>query len=82
MNREMVKEKRHTTVHDRFQVSCSCCGYMESFSSLTKAWESAQLRKLRHNQPGEKIEICDIMAHIGCTDLWDADGNPLNRRKA
>ena len=65
---------RHTTVHYRFQIGCSYCGYLVSYSKLSDALADAKLRTVKHNTPDEEILVTDIMAHQGCPEEWDADG--------
>lgn len=74
-----TKEKRTTTVHNRFEISCSYCGRLYGEKSLFEAKVSAKRAATLHNQADEAISIYDIMAHRGCTCSWDADGRPIGR---
>ncbi len=66
-----------TTVHDRFQVCCSYCGFLSSHRTHELALESAKHALARHNQKVEHITVFDLMAHKGKTDLWDVNGKPV-----
>ncbi len=56
-------EKRRTTVHDRFQVDCSYCGFLDSFMTRADAKRYAEYMQKRHNTDVEIITIYDVMAH-------------------
>ncbi len=71
-----------TTVDDRFQVTCSCCGFLSGHKTFQDAKLSAVLAERRHFQPYELIEIFDIMAHIGNPDTWTANGLVVRYRSA
>jgi hypothetical protein len=75
-----VKEKRTTTVHDRFEVSCSYCGRLAGEKSRAEGISAAKHYRTLHNGPNERVTVYDLMAHIGCTQVWDADGDPAGRR--
>ena len=68
------------TVDDRFQISCSNCGYLASERTLQDAKRSASLAELKHNAEYEHIEIYDIMAHIGKPELYNSDGEIISIR--
>jgi len=68
------------TIDDRFQVSCSCCGYLTGERTFYDAKRSANLAELRHNAEYEHIEIFDIMAHVGKPELFTSDGQVIRER--
>ena len=76
-----AKEKRTTTVHDRYQISCSECGFLSSEMYLSAALETAKRANLRHNTKGEDIHVFDVMAKKGSCDTWDPDGKCLHYKR-
>ena len=68
--------KGHTT-DDRFQVTCSYCGFIARETNLIDAISTAQGAKIKHNQTNEIIEIFDLMAHIGCPEIYTNTGKPI-----
>ena len=71
---------RHTTVHNRFQVGCSHCGFVDSYAKLADAKTHAVLYAGRHNGPQERITIFDCMAHVGQPEVRSPLGNVLSLR--
>jgi hypothetical protein len=69
-----------TTVHARFTVTCSVCGFLSAHKNFGRAVFAAQSAYLRHTLPEEKIEIFDVMAQRGCPELWNFNGDVLARR--
>jgi len=67
--------RQFTTVHDRYQISDSCCGVVETATSLTKASTIAKNHALRHTQDGDLstkvVQVFDIMARSNCQDTWE-----------
>ena len=69
------------TIDDRFQISCSFCGYLSGHRTLDAAKFSARLAERKHFQADEFVEIYDIMAHIGKPELFTADGTVTRIRE-
>lgn len=69
------RERRHTTAHDRYQITDPVCGLVETATSLKKA---LQLAKAHHCG---NVAIFDVMARIDCAQVWDANGNITAFRK-
>ena len=68
---------RHTT-DDRFQVTCSYCGFITRETNLIDAIGTAQRAKsYSHNSPDETIEIFDLMAHKGYPEIYSDTGKPI-----
>lgn len=69
-----VKERKFTTVHDRYLVSDSCCGFVESETSLKRALALAERHAKRHqSDPADtvaQIEVFDRMARRDCVTTW------------
>jgi len=60
----------------RFQVSCSYCGMLESFTNFNDAVTYAnKMQKTQHNNPCENVEVFDLLAHSGKPDLFDYLGD-------
>ena len=68
------------TVDDRFQVSCSICGYLTSERTLKEAIHTARFADMKHHSENEHIEIYDIMAHMGKPELYNVDGEVIRTR--
>jgi len=62
---------------DRFQITCSYCGFLASERTLKDAISSANLAELRHNAEYEHIEIFDLMAHTGKPELYNSSGEVI-----
>ncbi len=56
-----------TTVHNRYRISDSCCGLVETATSLKKALEIAKNHADRHSKDADKstktVVVFDVMAH-------------------
>ena len=76
----MGGKEMNYTVDDRFQVTCSICGYLVGERSLGEAIHTANFANMKHNSENEHIEIYDIMAHIGKPELYDVDGEVIRIR--
>ena len=63
------------TTDNRFQISCSVCGYLYSERTLEGAKRTARLAERKHFEPDEFVEIYDIMAHIDKPELYTSDGS-------
>jgi len=68
-------KQRFTTVHDRYQVSDSCCGQVETATSLKKASEIAKNHADRHaidhDNTTTVVTVFDVMAQRDCQDTWE-----------
>ena len=68
-------KQRFTTVHDRYQVSDSCCGQVETATSLKKASEIAKNHADRHaidhDNTTTVVTVFDVMARRDCQDTWE-----------
>lgn len=78
---ELGKEKRTTTVHDRFMIGCSYCGFLSSEMNLTEALKVARSKVSRHSGKDETITVFDVMAKWGACDTWDPDGKCLHYKR-
>ena len=67
-------QERHTTAHDRYQITDPVCGLVTTRTSLAKALESAKSHKC------EGVEVFDAMARYDCAQTWDRHGNILTFR--
>ena len=61
-------------VHDRYHVTDPVCGLVRSYSRKADALDRAE------GHPCEEVKVHDVMARRGSWWLWDAAGNPLERR--
>jgi len=66
-----------TVVEDRYQVTCSYCGLLETFMSRLPAFECATRE---HFKCSGHIEVFDLMAHKGLTDTWTWNGHAVHQR--
>lgn len=78
---QLVRDKRTTTVHDRYQIGCSECGFLFSEMTLSTALKEAKRVQPRHTGKGEDIQVFDIMAKYGTCDTWDPDGKCLHIKR-
>lgn len=85
---ESEHEVRTTTVHNRYEISDSCCGLVETASSLKKAIALAEIHASQHGaELGNTItaiEVFDRMARRDCQNTWmvpvpNAQGKPHGR---
>ena len=71
----MKMPRQFTTVHDRYQISDSCCGMVETATSLKKASEIAQNHADRHSKEADEstktVVVFDVMARRDCQDTWE-----------
>jgi hypothetical protein len=67
--------KQYTTVHDRYQISDSCCGMVETATSLKKASARARAHAERHAVDADNstkvVTVFDVMARRDCQDTWE-----------
>lgn len=68
----MERERRATTVHDRFQVCCECCGFVESGRFRAEMLDRAKHHATKHERDTEcpTVLVEDIMAHKGAQSEW------------
>ncbi len=63
-----------TTVHDRYQIDDSCCGQVETATSLNKAIAIAKAHAFRHSTQADntitEVTVFDRMARRDCTHTW------------
>jgi hypothetical protein len=78
----LILEKRITTVHGRYQISCSYCGFLSSEMTLKEALDTAKRALQRHTTKGENIDVFDIMAKYGTCDTWGPNGKCLHYKKS
>jgi len=71
----------YTTVHDRFQITCSYCGLLATETKLANALERAKSLQKKHSSKDEKVEVFDVMAKVGACELWDPEGHCLAYKK-
>jgi len=71
----------YTTVHDRFQITCSYCGLLTTETKLANALERAKALQKKHSSKDEKVEVFDVMAKVGACELWDPEGHCLGHKK-
>jgi hypothetical protein len=69
-----------TLTHDRFQITCTLCGFIASEKSLSEAIKSATYYNEKHFEPNEFIEIFDSMTHHGKPELYTYDGKVIRNR--
>jgi len=62
------QDKRYTTVHSRYQLSCESEGFLTSCTSKADAIRTAARLA---NKRGEMIEVFDVMARRGGAQLWE-----------
>ncbi len=66
--------RRFTTVHDRYQICDSCCGQVETATSLKKASAIAEAHAKKHGNEADNtvtvVEVYDRMARRNCQDTW------------
>ena len=78
-----VLSKRHTTIHDRYQISDECCGLVTTSTSLKAASNIARAHAARHAKEVDnsvsRVDVFDSMARRDCTSLWSfgLDGGAL-----
>ena len=79
-----LPEKRHTTVHNRYEISDSICGRIDGATSLKQALHVAAyhalLGKVKGGNSCPEIVIFDLMARYDCAETWDAEGKILTFR--
>jgi hypothetical protein len=73
-----LKEKRTTTVHDRYQIGCSGCGFLFSEMNLAAALKEAKRVQPKHAP--DTIAVFDVMAKYGTCNTWDPSGKCLHRK--
>lgn len=64
----------HTLTSDRYQITDSVCGLVDTATSLKKALQLAS----GHRCDG--VEVFDSMARYDCAQTWDRNGNILTFR--
>ena len=66
--------KRFTTVHDRYEVGDSCCGFVTTETSLKKASATATAHAAKHaSEEGNTVTVVNVfdrMARRDCQDTW------------
>jgi hypothetical protein len=69
---EREKEQRHTTVHDRYEISDPICGRIEGATSLAKAL------KIAAAHPCQNVEVFDVNGTNGLRSNLECKGrNPF-----
>jgi hypothetical protein len=65
----------------RYQVSCSYCGLLDTFSNFKDAVAYARrMRNEYHKATDEYIYIYDLLAHFGQFNLFTSLGIPLESK--